>query len=442
MATQPALDIEILRASVSGEAITPEDAGYNAARTAWHLLADQRPALIVQAGDADDVVEAVRYARAHGLRIAAQGTGHGARAGASMGGTLLLRTGRMNRVTVDPSTRTARVGAGACWSVVVAAAAPHSLACLHGFSPGVGVAGYVLGGGLGWLARRYGLASDHVRSFEVVTVDGERLSVDAHREPDLFWALRGGGGAGVIVTSVELELVPLRVAYAGVLMWRMSRAPEIAEAYRKWIATAPESVTSSLRLMHFPPLPELPAGVRGRALVQLTFAAVDEPGHAAALMAPLRSLDPEIVQASVIPAATLGELAGDPVDPLPVRSHSRLLASLTPEAVDTVVALAKPAVTVLEVRHLGGALRRPASPGAAGALHAEALVFASGVPVTPEHELALHTTFATLDTLGPPSDRDTVMTFAGPGDAALPAATHERVRAVTAAYDPDGILGC
>jgi FAD/FMN-containing dehydrogenase len=417
------------------DVITPEDTGWDAARAAWNLLADQQPALIVRAADAGDVVEAVGYARARGLRVAAQGTGHGAGALGSLTETVLIRTTRMNDVTVDPAERTARAGAGARWSDVIAAAAPHGLTGLHGFSPGVGVAGYVLGGGLGWLARRYGLASDHVRSFEVVTADGERRHVDSRREPDLFWALRGGGGAGVIVTSIELELVALREAYAGVLLWPMARAAEIAHAYREWIRTVPDTLTSSLRLMHFPPLPALPEALRGRALAQLTLAFLGESHDGDALLAPLRALAPEIDRVGVVPAAALGEIAGDPVDPLPDRSHSRLLASLTPDTIDTLVAIADPAVTVLEIRHLGGALRHPADPGAAGALDAEALVFASGVPGTPEQELALDTTFSALDTLGPAADRDTLLTFAGPGDGALPAPSADRLRAITAAYD-------
>ena len=437
MITTPAFNTDLLPASV----VTPESPGYDDARAAWHLLADQRPTLIVLATDAGDVAAAVRHARSRGLRVAVQGTGHGALTGASLDGALLIRTTRMNRVDVDPARRTARVGAGACWGDVIAAAAPHGLACLHGFSAGVGVAGYVLGGGLGWLARRYGLACDHVRSFEVVTAAGERLRVDHEHEPDLFWALRGGGGAGVIVTALELELVPLRVAYAGTLLWPMAQAGEVVHAYREWIAGAPDSVTSSLRLMHFPPVDELPEVLRGRALVQLTLASVGDPREGASLVAPLRTLGPEIAHIGVHPAAALGEIAGDPVAPTPDMSHARLLASVTPEVTDAFVALADPAVAVLELRHLGGALRRPASPGAAGAVDADALIFASGVPATAEGTLALQTVFSVLDTLGAPADRDTLLTFAGPTDAALPEATRRRLQAITAAYDPAGIIG-
>jgi FAD/FMN-containing dehydrogenase len=440
MTTQLAARPDSLRAALAGDVITPADAGWDAGRAAWNLLADQRPELIVRPADARDVAETVRFARARGLRVAPQSTGHGAAALGCLSGAVLIRTARMDAVAVDPAERIARAGAGARWSDVIAAAAPHGLTGLHGFSGGVGVAGYVLGGGLGWLSRRHGLASDHVRAFEIVTADGERRRVDAEHDPDLFWALRGGGGAGAIVTAFELELVPLREAYAGALLWPMARAGEVAHAYRAWIQTVPDDVTSSLRLMHFPPLPQLPDALRGRALVQLTLAFAGAPHAGEALVAPLRALGPELDRVGVVPAAALGEIAGDPVDPLPDQSHSRLLASLTADSVDTLVALAGAAVTVLEMRHLGGALARPAHPGAAGAVDAEALVFASGVPATLAQEAALHDVFAALDTLGPPADRDTLRTFARHGDRTLPAAAARRVRAITAAHDPDGVL--
>jgi hypothetical protein len=243
----------------------------------------------------------------------------------------------------------------------------------------------------------------------------------------------------VIVTSLELELVALREAYAGVMLWPLARAGEVAHAYREWIRTVPDAMTSSLRLMHFPPLPELPRLLRGRALAQLTVAFAGERRDGDALLAPLRALAPEIDGVGVVPAAALGEIAGDPVDPVPDRSRSRLLASLTPGTIDALLALAKPAVTVLEVRHLGGALREPWNAGAAGALDAEALVFASGVPAGSAHEL--DETLSALDSLAPAADRDTLLSFAGRGDRTLPAAALDRLRAIIAARDPDGALG-
>jgi FAD/FMN-containing dehydrogenase len=440
MTTQSASDLDLLGAALDGAVITPAGPGWDQARAAWNLCADQHPALIVRPAGVIDVVQAVRFARANGMRVAVQSTGHGARALGPLDGALLIRTERMNDVTVDPAARTARAGAGALWSDVIAAATPHGLSGLHGYSAGVGVAGYVLGGGLGWLARSHGLACDHVRAFEVVTADAELRRVDARHDPDLFWALRGGGGAGVAVTAIELELVALTDVYAGALLWPMARAGEVAHAYREWIREVPDSVTSSLRLIHFPPLPELPDALRGRAMVQLTLAYVGERQNGEALTAGFRVLEPEIDRVGVVPAAALAEIAGDPVDPLPARDHARLLPTLTADAVDRLIALASPDVSILEIRHLGGALRHPARPGAAGAVDAEAQVFASGVPFTPEQEAALDHTFAAIDALGPAADRDALMTFAGHGERALPVTTQQRLHAVTAAHDPEGVF--
>jgi hypothetical protein len=244
----------------------------------------------------------------------------------------------------------------------------------------------------------------------------------------------------VVVTAIELELVALTEAYAGALLWPMARATEVAHAYREWIRDAPESVTSSLRLMHFPPLPQLPDALRGRAMVQLTLAYVGAPRNGEALTAGFRVLEPEIDRVGVVPAAALAEIAGDPVDPMPARDHARLQPTLTADALDRLIALAGPDVAILEIRHLGGALRRPARPGAAGAVEAEAQVFASGVAFTPEQEAALDHTFAAIDALGPAADRDALMTFAGHGERALPAITQQRVHAITAAYDPEGVF--
>ncbi|MDA0185382.1 FAD-binding oxidoreductase [Solirubrobacter phytolaccae] len=430
MTTQSASDFELLAASVRGDVIAPHDPRWDAARAAWNLLADQHPALIVRPLDTADVAAAVRYARAAGLEVTVQGTGHGAAPAHDVDGTLLVRTVHLNDVTVDPAARTARVGAGAIWGEVVAAAAPHGLTGLHGFSSGVGVAGYVLGGGLGWQARLHGLASSHVRAFDVVTADGEARRVDAHTHPDLFWALSGGGGAGVIVTAIELELVELRHAYAGALLWSMDRAHEVAHAYRDWITTLPDTVTSSLRLLHFPPLPQLPEAIRGRALVQITLAFLGQASEGERLVAPLRAIAPEIDQVGLIPAARLGEIAGDPVDPMPVASHSRLLTEITPQAIDAFVALATPAATVVELRHLGGALRTPPRATAAGAIDAEVLVFASGVPATPDLARALQRTFAAIDALAPLPERRTLLTFSRDHRAAFAPDVLDRLQAV------------
>jgi FAD/FMN-containing dehydrogenase len=256
------VDVEPLRAAIAGEVVLPTDAGWDAARQAWNLVVDQQPALVVLCAAPEDITATVRFAAGNGMRVAPQSTGHGATSLGDLASTILLHTSLLNDVTVDADARTAQVQAGACWRDVVAAAGEHGLVAAHGFSGGVGVAGYTLGGGIGWLARRDGFASSHVRSFDVVTAVGNQLHVDAEREPDLFWALRGGGGGPVVVTSLEIELFPLDHVFAGSLLWPIEQAREVVHAYREWTTGVPDTVTSTVRLMRFPPLPDVPEPLR------------------------------------------------------------------------------------------------------------------------------------------------------------------------------------
>lgn len=191
----PQTDAGPLRKALSGDVVAQGEAGWDEARRAWNLAADQRPPLVVLAESTADVAATVRFAAANGLKVAPQSTGHGATSMGDLAETILLKTSRLKAVAVDPAARTAKLQAGALWSDVVAPAAEHGLVGLHGMSAGVGVAGYVLGGGIGWLTRREGFASSHVRAFEVVTADGEERRVDATSDAELFWALRGGGVA-------------------------------------------------------------------------------------------------------------------------------------------------------------------------------------------------------------------------------------------------------
>ena len=227
-----ARNTERLQAAISGDVFVSGEPGYDQARQAWNLAADQRPAVVVVAESADDVAQAVRYAGAHELRIAPQGTGHDAGAVEPLNQAMLLRTSRMRGVRIDPGSRTARAEAGVLWRDVTVPAAEHGLAPLSGSSPTVGVAGYTLGGGLGWLARRYGQAANSVTAAEIVTPDGHIVRADADNEPDLLWAVRGGGGSVGVLTALEMRLHPVGELYAGDLFFPIDRAPEVLEIRR------------------------------------------------------------------------------------------------------------------------------------------------------------------------------------------------------------------
>ena len=196
--------------------LLPGDPAWDAARQAWSLSVDQQPAAVTLPTSPQDVVDVVRFARWHGLRVAAQSTGHNAAPLGSLADTILIKTERMRRVSIDPVARIARVEAGVVWLEVVEAAARHGLAALAGSSPDVGVVGYTIGGGMSWLGRAYGLSANNVEAIEVVTADGRLVRADACTETDLFWALRGGGSFGV-VTAIELRLFPVTEVYAGLL---------------------------------------------------------------------------------------------------------------------------------------------------------------------------------------------------------------------------------
>jgi FAD/FMN-containing dehydrogenase len=206
-------------AGLAGQFVLPDDPDYDQARQPWNLALDQRPAAVILPESAADVAAAVSYAADRGLRIAPQGTGHGAAPLGSLEGTVLLRTDRMRGIRIDPRARTARAEAGVIWRDVVEAAARHGLAALAGSSPDTGVVGYTLGGGISFLGRAFGLAANSVTAIEVVTADGHLVRADHEHQPDLFWALRGGGGSFGVVTALEFRLFPVTEAYAGALWY-------------------------------------------------------------------------------------------------------------------------------------------------------------------------------------------------------------------------------
>ena len=288
----PARAIDALEERLDGDLYRPDDEGWDEARTPWNLAVDQRPAAVVLAESAADVAETVLAARADGLRVAPQGTGHAAAPLGDLTGTILLRTTRMHRVDVDPHDRRARVEAGAVWQEVSDAAAEHGLAALAGSSHDVGVLGYSLGGGLSWLARKHGLAANTILAAEIVDAEGRIRRVDADNDPELFWALRGGGGSFAIVTAVELRLFPIAEVFAGVLFFPIERAQDVLEAWLDWTETVPDEVTSCGRIMRFPELPDVPEPLRGNAFALVEAVFLTSPDEANAALAPLRAPRP------------------------------------------------------------------------------------------------------------------------------------------------------
>jgi FAD binding domain/Berberine and berberine like len=342
--------------------VFPGQAGWDAARRAWNLSVDQRPSVVVLPESVDGVVDAIDHARTVGLRVAVQGTGHGA-GSTPLDGAMLLNMSRMIGVEVDAEARTARVAAGTVWTDVVEASVGHGLTALHGSAGDVGVVGYSLGGGIGWLARKHGLASSSVLSAQVVTADGDVVRADAETNPDLFWALRGGGGSFGVVTELELALFPVSEAYAGWLIWPIERASEVLSRWGEWTREAPEEVTSVGRLLQLPPLPELPEPLRGRQIAVVEAAYLGDETSGRELLGPLLELAPEIDTFATVPAQALTELHQDPPAPAPGRGEGWMLDAFDGSTAAAITGAAgmdgtSPLLSV-EVRHLDGALGRP-----------------------------------------------------------------------------------
>lgn len=354
-------------AAAPGVVSLPGEPAYETGRLAWNLAVEQLPAAVATPANADDIRRVVIAAARAGLRVAPQSTGHGARAGVALGDAVLLRTDRLDHVEVDPEARRARVGAGARWGAVSDAAEPHRLAALAGSSRDVGVAGYTLGGGVGFLARRHGLACNALTSLQLVATDGRLVRTDATHEPELFWALCGGGGDLGVVTELEFELFDTPELSAGALFWPMAAAAPVLRAWAQWTRELPDELTSIGRLLRVPPAPEIPEALRGRAFVVVELAYLGAPGDLDALLAPLRALDPQLDTVGEVSPTALGWLHMDPDQPIPATDDGFLMANLTDDAIDGLVAVAgagvdSPLVSV-EIRHLGGALGQSA-PGA------------------------------------------------------------------------------
>jgi FAD/FMN-containing dehydrogenase len=362
--------IDALAKQVKGPVFGPADQQYDTERAGHQTTRRHRPDVVVGAVGPADVQAAVRFANDRGLPVAVQGTGHALSAVAGEGG-VLINTSRMTGVRVNAETGTAWVGAGMTWEPVIHESAAAGLAPLSGSAPGVGVVSYTLGGGLGLLSRRYGYAADRVRSLDVVTADGRLRHVTDTSEPDLFWALRGGRDNFGVVTGIEIELMPITTIYGGGLFFDIASAAEVLETYARWTATLPDEMTSSVALISFPEVPALPEPLRGRYVVHVRIAyAADTLRAGESLVAPLRAIGPFIDTVTEMPYSQVGSIHNDPPFPGTFEPATALLSgfdSATVQALLKHVGPHAPVPHVVELRHLGGQLARPAAvPNAVG----------------------------------------------------------------------------
>lgn len=431
-----------LRASVTGRVATPDDPAYAGIVSPWNVAIEVQPSIAVEAATADDVVEAVRFARRHGLTVTPQATGHGP-IGALVGDVLVATRG-LDECTVHPDGW-ARVGAGVKWLRVVQAAAPLGLAPLSGSITDVGVVGYTTGGGLGPMARTYGLASDRVRAFEVVTGDGELRRATPTEHPDLYFGLRGGKGALGIVTAVEFDLVRQPDFYGGALWFDGADAESVVETWRTWSATLPEQGTTSVALFRLPPIDGVPEQLAGRLTLSVRYVWTGDAADGERHLAAIRAAAPTIIDdVRVKPYTEIDSVHTDPLDPMPVHEHSVLLGELSPAAVRALMAAAGPdsgsQQFLVEVRQLGGAYARGGEhPSAFDARGASYSVLAVGLP----GDETLRDQAALGHALSPWTRPERLPNFSFSPEqlaAAYSPATRARLLSTLAGYDPDRVM--
>jgi FAD/FMN-containing dehydrogenase len=282
-------DTRPLRSTVAGDVIAPGDANYDAARTIWNAMIDRRPAVIVRCAGPDDVAPAIRFARDHDLDVSVRGGGHNIAGHALVDDGLVIDLSRMRDVAIDAARRRARVGPGATLGMFDTAAQEHGLATPVGINSTTGVAGLTLGGGFGWLTRKHGMTIDNLVAADITTADGTAHHVSDADEPDLFWAIRGGGGNFGVVTRFEFALHPLGPdVLAGLLVFPYEQARHVLHRYRDFVQSAPEDLNVWAILRQAPPLPFLPPRVHGTPILALAVFHAGDPAAGSGAVDDLR----------------------------------------------------------------------------------------------------------------------------------------------------------
>jgi FAD/FMN-containing dehydrogenase len=439
-----------LATSLAGKVVLPEDEAYETGRLAWNLRAHKTPDAIVFPESAQDVRKVLEFARRHDLGVVVQATGH--RENVDGRGCILINTARMQDVAIDPRARTAWVAAGAKWGAVLDQAQAHGLAPLLGSSSDVGAVGYTLGGGMGWLARKYGMAVDSVQRFEVVTPDAVIRNASPEENADLFWALCGGGGGFGVVTGMEIRLHPVDRVYAGNLFYGAAMAKDVFRRYREWVADAPDELTCSIVLMNVPPLPELPPEMRGQSFVIVRGCYVGSTALGEELLSHWREWrTPLIDDFRERSFRESDQISQDPVDPLPAMASCEWIRDLSDETADVLISHAfpqggPPSLIFCEVRLAGGAISRVAADANAFSHRDERFIcYAVGVAPSDEAASQYRQHLGQLRAaLGPARTGKIYMNFIE-GDE-LRGRTRDgyseqalgRLQAVKARYDPDG----
>jgi FAD/FMN-containing dehydrogenase len=290
MTTQISKAIEELRGSIKGSVLTADDPGYDEARQIWNAMIDRRPAVIAQCAQADDVPRVISFARENNLEISVRGAGHNIAGNALCDNGVTIDFLRMKKVRVDAGKKRAYVEPGATLADLDLAIQAHGLATPVGINSTTGIAGLTLGGGFGWLTRKYGMTIDNLISVDMITAEGKKVRASENENADLFWAVRGGGGNFGVVTQFEFQLFPVGPEIvAGLIVFPFNQAKQVLIHYRQFVNSAPEELNVWVVLRKAPPLPFLPENVHGKEVVVLPVFYCGAVAAAEKLIAPLRS---------------------------------------------------------------------------------------------------------------------------------------------------------
>ena len=444
--------LQELREATRGEILTPADEGYDEARVAWNgLHDDRRPALIVRCSGPADVIAAVGFARSNDLQIAVRGGGHSIAGFSSVDGGILIDLGRMSGVRVDPEARRAYVGGGATWGDLDHETIAHGLATTGGLISTTGVAGLTLGGGIGWLMRKHGLACDNLVGADVVTADGRLVHASESQNTELLHGLRGGGGNFGIVTQLEYQLHPVGpIVYGGPIFFPADASAELLHRFREWAPNAPDDVTAVINLTTAPPLPVIPEewhGEKVAALIAMSAGPIDD---GAGLFAAMRGVAEPIADLlGPIPYTILQSLI-DPLWPKGIRSYfkatnlSQLDDALIDELCELHLAAPGPQCEI-HVHQMGGAVARfPESASSFGERSMPWVLNAvTGWQEAEQDEAHVEWARAVIAAADAASTGRAYTNYLGDRDAARSAygaATYSKLAALKARFDPTNIF--
>ena len=380
-----------LEGTLRGRLVRPSDPDYDQARVVWNAAHDRRPALIIRCAGTADVMRAVEFARSEGLQLAVRSGAHSIAGFSTCDGGVVIDLSPMKGIRVDPIARRAVAQAGLTWAEFDHETQAFGLAVTGGLVSSTGIAGFTLGGGIGWLLREYGLTCDSLLSADVVTADGQLVTASEHEHPDLFWALRGGGGNFGVVTSMEFRLHPAGpLVFAGPVFYPGAAAVEVLRGWRDLTATMPDQLTTVANILIAPPVPFLPEAVHGQLVVAILglYAGSVEDGAKAAQ--PLRALgEPLADLMGPMPYTAMQSLL-DPLWTAGAQNYftGALLGGLTDETIDTLLARhasGRAPVRELHLHHCGGAMARV--PAAATAFaHRDAAYVLNIIARSPDRE--------------------------------------------------------